>query len=161
MTLLSLYHTHAEVCLQMASSSKSLAIKERWLELANHWRQKANDSEGLPVSATQPFSQPPPVVVAPKIIGKHTLSNTAKTELHASQDVMMAPNTPAPSLSPSSDDVSNPQLQIEAVNDVTPSLSPSLHGVSNPQPQIDVGVDDPPIELDDDWKRLLADIRGR
>ena len=104
MTLLSLYHTHAEVCLQMAASSKSLEIKERWLELANHWRQKANDSEGLTVSASQPFSQPLPVVVAPKIFGKNTLSNTVKTEPPASRDVMMAPNIPAPSLSPSSDE---------------------------------------------------------
>jgi hypothetical protein len=160
MTLLSLYHTHAEVCLQMAASSKSLEIRERWLELANHWRQKANDSEGLTVSAAQPFSQPLPVVVAPKIFGKHPLSNAVEVEPPASRDVMMAPNTPAPSLSPSSDEVSNTQLQIEAGN-VTPSLNPSLHGVSNPQPQIEAGDDAPPIELDDDWKRLLADIRGR
>ena len=65
------------------------------------------------------------------------------------------------SLIPSLHEVSNPQPQIEAVNDVTPSLSPSLHGVSNPQPQIDAGDDAPPIELDDDWKKLLANIRGR
>jgi hypothetical protein len=185
MTLLSLYHTHAELCLQMAASSKSLETRERWLELANHWRQKANDSEGLTVSAAQPFSQPLPVVVAPKIFGK-PLSNAVEAEPPASRDVMMAPNTPAPSLSPSSDEVSNtqqlqieagsdvtpslipwlhevsnPQVQIEAGNDVTPLLSPSLHGVSNPQPQIDAGDDVLPIELDDDWKQLLADIRGR
>ena len=90
MTLLSLYHTHAEVCLQMAASSKSLEIKERWLELADHWRQKANDSEGLTGSAAQPLSQPLPVVVAPKIFGKHTLSNAATTEPPPLRDVMMA-----------------------------------------------------------------------
>ena len=54
---------------------------------------------------------------------------------------MMAPNTPAPSLSPSSDEVSNTQLQIEAGGDVTPSLIPSLHEVSNPQLQIEAGND--------------------
>ena len=184
MTLLSLYHRHADVCLQMAASSKNTEIKERWLELANHWRQKADDSEGLTDTAAEPSPQPLSAVTASDISGEGNISGAATTEPPASQDVMIAPNTLAPSLTPSPDEVSNPQLQIQAdddvppplspslhegagpqlreADDVTPSLSPSLHEGPNLQPQIEAGDDVPPvIELDDDWKKILADIRRR
>jgi hypothetical protein len=184
MTLVSLYQTHADVCLEMAAISKTREIKEQWLELADNWRQKANRSEGLPEAAAEPSPQPIPAVTAPDIFG-HNLSGIATTEPPASQDVLEAPNAPTPSLSPTSGDVTKPGLQIkggsdmspslspslpevsnqqlpfEEGNDVPPSLIPSLHVVANPQAQIDTADDRRRIEHDDDWNRVLADIRGR
>jgi hypothetical protein len=178
MTLVSLYQTHADVCLEMAAISKTREIKEQWLELADNWRQKANRSDGLPEAAAEPSPQLIPAVTAPNIAGRN-LSGTTTTERQASQDVdapgplrsptsadvtdpplLEADGNMSPSLSPTLPEVSKQQLQFPERLDALSSLSPSLHVVDQ-QREIDAANNGLRSALDDDWIRVLAEIRGR
>ena len=60
MSLLSVYQAHAAVCSKMAANARDVEIKDRWVELADQWRQKARACEGFPTEPPplQPLPQP-------------------------------------------------------------------------------------------------------
>src|SRR5664279_4726374 len=45
MPLSFLYRCHAEICSRMAATAKDAEIRERWTELTEQWRQKAEADE--------------------------------------------------------------------------------------------------------------------
>src|SRR4051794_36790528 len=118
MSLLSLYQAHVAVCSQMAASARDLEIRNRWVELAEYWRQKANECEGLPASAPS-SSQPSPQLPLPEIV-----------------DAAILPAAPAIAARDAQQLVPQPPAQSRRLSDSFPAGG-------------------------DDWKRLLADIRGR
>ena len=56
MALSSLFRRNAELCTEMASSTKSAEVREQWIALAGHWRQKAEADQPL---ARMPISPEP------------------------------------------------------------------------------------------------------
>jgi hypothetical protein len=118
-SLLSVYEAHVAVCSQMAASARDMEIRNRWVELAEHWRQKAMECGGLP-AATRSSSQPSPQLLLPEKVQAPILSSAAAI---AARDAQPTPQPPAPA----------PRTRT--------SESTATGG--------------------DDWKRLLADIRGR
>src|SRR4051812_40043772 len=65
MALSSLFRRNAELCAEMASSTKSAEIREQWVALAKHWRQKAEADQPL---ADMPIS-PEPLAPSPELKG--------------------------------------------------------------------------------------------
>lgn len=54
MALAFLFRRNAELCISMAGAAKSIELRERWIELAAHWQQKAEVENPLTPSTHDP-----------------------------------------------------------------------------------------------------------
>src|SRR5436190_21385887 len=59
MALSSLFRRNAELCTEMASFAKSAEIREQWIALAEHWRQKAEADGPLAPIGPKPLAPSP------------------------------------------------------------------------------------------------------
>src|SRR4051812_23056833 len=85
MALSSLFRRNAELCTGMVSSTKSAEIREQWVALAKHWRQKAEADQPL---ADMPI-HPEPLAPSPELEGP------CEHEEHAQVPTLAPPLVPS------------------------------------------------------------------
>ena len=132
MELSLLFRRNAELCAEMASATKSIDVREQWMELAKQWRQKAEADEPL---APKPINSAAPVLV--------NISPAYELAERSRDDELEHGHTLASKLVPPK----TPLLRTENLSQDQPQEYPDeLAGGGEP---------------DDEWNKLLADIRAK